>query len=556
MNAKTAPDPALLADLPIWTQRDDFVSFDERASRAYDRARSVIRAYRLSAHDILECTDKFWEAQADPLFARDYGAFTVASVHLNLALGTLLRYLPQRPDLQAFVEDLLKMDTIGVYLLTERGHGLDAFNIETTAVRTDEGFILNSPREPATKFMPATTANGFKKVAIVVAKLIEGGVDQGSRHFLVPICDDNQMCSGVTSLKLPHRPGSSPLDFSLTHFNNVKLPHSSLLGSTSHSTKTKEEWWAEVHRLTVGSFAISLPIVQGLKQAAYIVGKYSLHRQIGGREGRPVPIIAFATQQVVVLEALATAKVLDLWWPRQVKSLQSKSVPFEVRHGIAAVFKNVVFRSGMIHLARLSERCGAQGTLQPNFIQQLEGDLRGGSIAEGDILTISIRLFSQLLQGLYKIDLPNPDSILSKRASDLLERAKKVYQTIPGGHRSEEFNKRLLPRAEETVAAIGHALAYDTASSAGIDRALLDVYLSSIMRLDPAWFIGRGGYSSSEDVHIYQGQALSAALPRLDKFLEDLQVSRYITSPIATEDGWEKYISTLPKFSGNAVSKL
>jgi len=405
------------------------------------------------------------------------------------------------------------------------------------------------------KFMPATTANGFKKVAIVVAKLIDGGVDQGSRHFLVPICDEKQMCTGVTSLALPHRPGTSPLDFSLTHFDDVKLPYSALLGKIEHSTKVKDEWWAEVHRLTVGSFAIALPVIQGLKQAAYIVGKYSIHRKIGGKEGRPVSIISFATQQVVVLEALATAKILDLWWSSQAKLLQMKSIPFQVRHGIGAVFKNVVFRHGMMHLARLSERCGAQGTLQSNFITQLEGDLRGGSIAEGDVLTISIRLFSQLLQGLYKIDFPNPNSILSKRATNMLDQATTLYCTIPDGHRSEEFNQQLLPRAEETVAAIGHALAYDTASMEGADPILLNVYLSSIMRLDPAWFLSRGGYTSEEIRH-FQEKALATALPRLDSFLENLQVSRYITSPIATENGWENYISILPKFTGTAASKL
>ena len=39
------------------------------------------------------------------------------------------------------------------FLLSERGHGLDAFNIETTATLTTEGFILNTPREEASKYV-------------------------------------------------------------------------------------------------------------------------------------------------------------------------------------------------------------------------------------------------------------------------------------------------------------------------------------------------------------------------------------------------------------------
>jgi hypothetical protein len=49
----------------------------------------------------------------------------------------------------------LRFDTVGIYLLTERGHGLDAFNIETTATKTPEGFIINTPREEACKYVPS-----------------------------------------------------------------------------------------------------------------------------------------------------------------------------------------------------------------------------------------------------------------------------------------------------------------------------------------------------------------------------------------------------------------
>jgi alkylation response protein AidB-like acyl-CoA dehydrogenase len=50
------------------------------------------------------------------------------------------------------VNSLLKGETIGLYLLSERGHGLDALNIETTAHQQEDGtYVLNTPREEATK---------------------------------------------------------------------------------------------------------------------------------------------------------------------------------------------------------------------------------------------------------------------------------------------------------------------------------------------------------------------------------------------------------------------
>lgn len=77
--------------------------------------------------------------------------FTILAAHVGLAIGTLSRHLKRRPDLRGLVNRLLRFETVGIYLLTERGHGLDAFNIETTATKTPRGFVINTPREEASK---------------------------------------------------------------------------------------------------------------------------------------------------------------------------------------------------------------------------------------------------------------------------------------------------------------------------------------------------------------------------------------------------------------------
>ena len=87
----------------------------------------------------------------DPICASDIAMFTILAAHVGLTIGTLSRHLKRRSDFRPLVERLLRFDTVGIYLLSERGHGLDAFNIETTATRTADGFILNTPREEAAK---------------------------------------------------------------------------------------------------------------------------------------------------------------------------------------------------------------------------------------------------------------------------------------------------------------------------------------------------------------------------------------------------------------------
>lgn len=107
----------------------------------------------LSASDILNCSPAFWNLHLDPILSLDLACFTIIAAHLNFTVGTLARHLKARPDLQPLVDSMLRLDTVGVYLLSERGYGLDVFNLETTATKTQDhdGFILNTPREEAAK---------------------------------------------------------------------------------------------------------------------------------------------------------------------------------------------------------------------------------------------------------------------------------------------------------------------------------------------------------------------------------------------------------------------
>src|SRR5260221_12227105 len=93
-------------------------------------------------------TPKFWSMHLDPNIALDYGRlFTILAAQINLTVGTLARYVNSRPDLSSSLGDV-----IGLYLLSERGHGLDAINIETTVHQQADGsYVLHNPHEEATK---------------------------------------------------------------------------------------------------------------------------------------------------------------------------------------------------------------------------------------------------------------------------------------------------------------------------------------------------------------------------------------------------------------------
>jgi acyl-CoA oxidase len=106
----------------------------------------------LSVDDILSINERFWSLFLDPIGPLDFGCCVIAGIQINLVVGTIAKHLPDRPDLAPLVQSLLDMNTIGVYLLSERGHGLDAINCETTATKCRDGFILHTPREEAMKY--------------------------------------------------------------------------------------------------------------------------------------------------------------------------------------------------------------------------------------------------------------------------------------------------------------------------------------------------------------------------------------------------------------------
>ena len=120
---------------------------------ALTKLTNVFDSTALTAKDVLESSDKFWALQSDPRLPLDCACYTILAAHVGLAIGTLAKFADYRRDVADLVKSMLKFDTVGLFLLSERGHGLDAFNIETTATLTADGFILNTPREEASKYV-------------------------------------------------------------------------------------------------------------------------------------------------------------------------------------------------------------------------------------------------------------------------------------------------------------------------------------------------------------------------------------------------------------------
>lgn len=186
--------------------------------------------------------------------------------------------------------------------------------------------------------------------------------------------------------------------------------------------------------------------------------------------------------------------------------------------------------------------------------------MRGISIAEGDLLGLSIRMFfrpmiipidpshlglaSELL--LHRYELPsttNPTSLLARHEEGILEEAQKSLRET-SNHRSDAFNRKMLPLSEKIIQSIGHRLAYDAAIDAGLDSRILNLFQYSTVREDEAWYTEVLGMSRQTQFNL-EDEALQNAYPLLEKWMDQAAVDHAITSPIVSRERWESFVANL-----------
>lgn len=373
-----------------------FADTTVRLTEEVPRFRALI-PLALSAQDILHLTPKFWAFHLDTIHMESTSAMILLCIHYNLCMGTLAQYHEGRPDLELLLEELARFDINGQFMLTEVGHGLDAANLETTAtLQTDDSFELHSPSRRAAKYMPpATPVAGMRRGAIVFARLMVRGEDRGVRPFWVMLNDGNIMEQGVFTRALPRRAGSQGLDHAITMFERKWLPPNALLGSLGKPANGRLHFLSIIRRVAVGTLALSMLNIPALKTSAYLAGAYSMRRAITSPDNKQTPIIQFRTQQRPILHAFAEAAVYEAS-AKYCTELFVASRQETVRHAVATAFKAAITSATQETLVQLSDRCGAQGLFEHNGIIRSQLVMRGNSIAEGDILVLSIRSYRSL----------------------------------------------------------------------------------------------------------------------------------------------------------------
>lgn len=378
----------------------------QQAELSYARFKLLHRELRLRLCD-LEKRPARLATVLELVAAVDGTLFTIMSIHYCLCGGSLLR--SRRPEIEPYIEELDRLDAIGVFLVTELGYGNNVVSLETRVDYVPEcgELILTTPRAEARKFMPNTGFAGVPKLAVVMARLHVGGVDHGVFPVVVRLRTSEGVCAGVRIASLGDKPGYA-LDNAITSFEGVRLPrHCLLLGDHSRLSadgkfestikSRRERFLQSIEQVQLGRLCLSAASTTASAASAYIAIKYGAQRRTFAPRRGDVLILDYRNHQRDVFSALASAYANRLFVNFALREYERSSqrnddATFRITSAVKVHVSYATERA--IRLCR--ERCGAAGLFEENRISTFAAQCPGIVTAEGDNQIALIKIARQM----------------------------------------------------------------------------------------------------------------------------------------------------------------
>ncbi len=149
----------------------------------------------------------------------------------------------------------------------------------------------------------------------------------------------------------------------------------------------------------------------------------------------------------------------------------------------------------------------------------------------------------------------DPTSLLARHEAGLFDEAREVMGNLGAGHRSEGFNRLVLHLCQRLIESIGHRMAYEAAVKARVNPDLLALYVAGVVKHDSSWYVEHLALSRRAQQEM-EDRALTAALPKLEEFLEATGARPYCIAPIVSDESWARFVENLPHFGGEAILEL
>ncbi|WP_407662619.1 acyl-CoA dehydrogenase family protein [Mycolicibacter minnesotensis] len=322
---------------------------------------------------------------------------------------------------RAYVEQIIDLDLLGCFAMTETGHGSDVQSLETIATYdpVTQEFVIDSATGSARKDYIGGAAE-TAAIAAVFAQLITGETSHGVHCFLVPIRDaQGNDLPGVTTSDCHYKGGLPGVDNGRIVFDNVRVPRENLLnryadvepdGSYQSSIESDgRRFFTMIGTLIRGRVSVGGSAGAAARVALDIATRYALQRRQfsapgdDGTEGE-VLIMDYLVHQRRLLPLIARSYALQFAQNELVSrchDLQTADDPdaeeqreLEARAaGLKAA--NTWHASRAIQEAR--EACGGAGYMAENRLIALRADIDVFTTFEGDNHVLTQLVAKQLL---------------------------------------------------------------------------------------------------------------------------------------------------------------
>jgi acyl-CoA oxidase len=317
------------------------------------------------------------------------------------------------------IPNIISLDLLGCFAMTETGHGSDVQRLETTATYDvdAEEFVIHSPTPSSRKDYIGNAAK-HATMAAVFAQLITGGQSHGVHCFLVEIRDEHgNDLPGVTTSDCGYKGGLKGVDNGRIMFDQVRIGRDALLNRygnvdadgtySSPIDNVNRRFFTMLGTLVRGRVSVGGSARAAAEVALGIAGRHALRRRQFGptpdaevlladyrlHQRRLLPLIArayayrFAQNQLVArMHRLQLAGDPD---PHEQRELESRAAGLKVAQ--------TWFAMEAIQASR--ELCGGAGYLSETGIVTLREDVDVFTTFEGDNHVLLQLVAKELLTG-------------------------------------------------------------------------------------------------------------------------------------------------------------
>lgn len=330
---------------------------------------------------------------------------------------------------QQMVTDLMNLDALGCFAMTERGHGSDVQSLETTAHYDPETkeFILNSPTASSEKFYIGNAARDGRWAAVFCQLYTKDSEESKGVHCILARIreDDGSPVEGVRIGDHGFKGGLAGVDNGTMMFDNYRVPHEALLNRfadvdeegnySSPIENSNRRFFTMLGALVRGRVTVGAAAGSAARTALDIATTYAnLRRQFASDDSIPEnKLIEHRKHRLRLIPAIAKSYGLQLATNKLISRVHEldqlgidptnmsdkEQADQRELEAHAAALKAANTRHATDTIQDMREACGGAGYMAENYLTTLKGDSDVFTTFEGDNIVMMQLAAKELMTG-------------------------------------------------------------------------------------------------------------------------------------------------------------